>query len=43
MSALVDRGVCMRVCMHVSVTTPTVGMYKISLYTFRLLYAQNVS
>lgn len=42
-SALVDRGVCMRVCMHVSVTTPTVGMYKISLYTFRLLYAQNVS
>ena len=31
------------VYMHVNVTTPTEGMYKISLYTFRLLYAQYVS
>lgn len=44
-SALVGSRVCMHVCvlMLVSVTTHTQGMYKISLYTFRLLSARCVS
>lgn len=46
-SALVGRRVYMYVCvcvsMHVCETTHTQGMYKISLYTFRLLYVKNAS